>query len=139
MSRANSDDKTVKQEIGRRGEQIAAHFLEERRFRIIGRNYKDRGFEIDIIARKKGVLHFFEVKTVLLPSRKFDPYRHILPSENIDKKKIRKIRRGVKLFLDENNFSPEKTKWQIDFIGIKIHSLEKKAVVEKYEKLAANY
>ncbi|MBI2121207.1 MAG: YraN family protein [Candidatus Wildermuthbacteria bacterium] len=50
-------------EVGRRGEEIARIFLEERGYRIVKQNDKNRFGEIDIIALKNGVLVFVEVRT----------------------------------------------------------------------------
>jgi len=52
-------------EIGNRGEEKAAGWLLSEGFNIIDRNFRKRGFEIDIIAVDvKNVLRFIEVKTV---------------------------------------------------------------------------
>ncbi|HEX9079267.1 MAG TPA: YraN family protein [Desulfuromonadaceae bacterium] len=49
--------------IGNLGEDVAAAFLRERRYRILERNYRCRGGEVDIIARAPDdSLVFIEVK-----------------------------------------------------------------------------
>lgn len=50
-------------EIGARGENIAAFYLEKKGYRILRRNYCIRGGELDIIAEKDGIIAFVEVKT----------------------------------------------------------------------------
>ncbi len=47
---------------GRQGEQIASWLLRLKNYRIIARNQKMRGGEIDIIARRGKLLVFVEVK-----------------------------------------------------------------------------
>lgn len=47
---------------GRLGEERALEFLKARGYRIIARNYRWRGGEIDIIARDGDCLSFVEVK-----------------------------------------------------------------------------
>ncbi len=54
---------TDKQEIGRRGEELAIRFLEEEQYEILETNWRFSRAEIDIIARKNEVLVFVEVKT----------------------------------------------------------------------------
>lgn len=49
--------------LGERGEQRALRFLKEQGYRIVARNYRWRGGEIDIIARDGNYLTFIEVKT----------------------------------------------------------------------------
>ncbi|MCR4405249.1 MAG: YraN family protein [Candidatus Acetothermia bacterium] len=47
---------------GRLGEERALAFLKAQGYRIIARNYRWRGGEIDIIARDRDCLSFIEVK-----------------------------------------------------------------------------
>lgn len=49
--------------LGRKGEDLAAEFLERKGFRILARNYRQRLGEIDIIARAGDCVVFVEVKT----------------------------------------------------------------------------
>jgi putative endonuclease len=52
-------------QIGRTGEDKAVRWLESNGHKILLRNFRKRGFEIDIVALdKNGVLKFVEVKTV---------------------------------------------------------------------------
>lgn len=46
-----------------KGEELAAKFLQEKGYKIIDRNFRKGYGEIDIIATRKGVLVFVEVKT----------------------------------------------------------------------------
>ena len=48
--------------LGFWGEKKAAAYLWRRGYKIITRNYRCRSGEIDIIARKRGILAFVEVK-----------------------------------------------------------------------------
>lgn len=51
---------------GRNAEDLAVNWLEQNSYKIIKRNFRKRGFEIDIIAiDKEGVLRFVEVKNVV--------------------------------------------------------------------------
>ncbi|MBK9105618.1 MAG: YraN family protein [Saprospiraceae bacterium] len=54
---------TIQQEHGKWGEQLAVSFLEREGFEVIGRNWRFKRAEIDIIAKEKGILVFIEVKT----------------------------------------------------------------------------
>ncbi|MBI2340836.1 MAG: YraN family protein [Deltaproteobacteria bacterium] len=49
--------------IGDEGEDSASRYLKKQGFKIIERNFFCRVGELDIIAEKKGELHFIEVKT----------------------------------------------------------------------------
>jgi len=49
--------------LGRLGEALAAGELERQGWLIIGRNFRFGHREIDLIARRSGLVAFFEVKT----------------------------------------------------------------------------
>lgn len=69
-------------ELGKRGEALAAAFLQARGYRIIHRNYRFRKAEIDIIARKDEVLVIVEVKA--RTSEAFEPI-----AGTVSRKKVR--------------------------------------------------
>ena len=50
-------------ELGKRGEVIAAAYLENAGYRILNTNWKCARAEVDLIAEKQGTLVFVEVKT----------------------------------------------------------------------------
>lgn len=52
----------ARQRLGRRGEALAASYLEQRGYRIVTRNYRTRLGEIDIVAQDGQTLVFVEVK-----------------------------------------------------------------------------
>ena len=49
--------------IGQRGEEIAARFLLSEGFDLLHRNWRSNHHELDLVARKAGILHFVEVKS----------------------------------------------------------------------------
>src|SRR3989344_3727604 len=55
---------TEKQKIGQMGEDFACKYLEKNGYKIIERNYLKKWGELDIIAKKRGKIHFIEVKSV---------------------------------------------------------------------------
>jgi putative endonuclease len=52
-----------KDELGRRGEDLAVGFLERAGYEILDRNWRSPTGEIDIVARGSGVIAIVEVKT----------------------------------------------------------------------------
>ncbi len=48
---------------GRRGESLAACWLRLRGYRVVARNFRSGAGEIDLIARRGGILAMVEVKT----------------------------------------------------------------------------
>ncbi len=72
--------------LGRRGEQVAAEYLERAGFRILDRNYRCPGGEIDIVAADRRVLVACEVKTR-------SGVRYGAPVEAVTGEKLRRLRR----------------------------------------------
>jgi putative endonuclease len=72
------------QQIGEKGEDQAQVFLMKQGFSIVERNIANKYGEIDIIAKKKGVYFFFEVKAGMEGS-------WFNPAENLTKTKLRKF------------------------------------------------
>lgn len=75
-----------KQEIGKKGETIAAEYLEKNHYKIIQRNYRCKIGEIDIIAfdKKENELAFIEVKTRTT-------IKYGMPKEAVNKNKQKHI------------------------------------------------
>ncbi len=84
-------------EIGDIGENIACKFLIKNNYLIIDRNYRKKWGEIDIVASKKGILHFIEVKSI---NSKIG-YR---PEENVHEVKIKRLRRVIQTYLVERKY-----------------------------------
>ncbi|MDO4758234.1 MAG: YraN family protein [Rikenellaceae bacterium] len=49
--------------IGRLGEEATVAYLRRNGYEICARNWREGHYELDIVARKRGVLHLVEVKT----------------------------------------------------------------------------
>lgn len=75
-----------KDELGRRGEDIAATWLEQRGMAVLERNWRCASGEIDIVLRDGATTVFAEVKT-----RTSTAYGH--PFEAITPVKARRLRR----------------------------------------------
>ena len=70
--------------IGKIGEDAAEKYLIKKHWRVLARNYRVRGGEIDIVAYRRGVLAFVEVKT-----RTGDAFG--TPAEAVDEEKIKRF------------------------------------------------
>ncbi len=86
---------TTKQ-IGDIGEEYAVKYLENKKYKIIERNYKKKYGEIDIIALHKEYIIFVEVKT-----RHENPMTQ--PADAVDKRKQMRLIKTASAFLSENN------------------------------------
>ncbi len=63
IGRMKDKTKDYRQKIGRKGEDLAVHFLKREGLRIVERNWRYSRSELDIIAFDGKVLVFIEVKT----------------------------------------------------------------------------
>ena len=120
-----------KQNIGKLGEDIAVKYLENHSYRILERNYRKPWGEIDIIAKKKGILTFVEVKTQ-------KPGFEWRPEENVNWHKKQQLKRIINTYLKESQFRglvKQETEWQIDVLAIELDFQTKNASVEHVENI----
>jgi putative endonuclease len=87
-------------ETGRQAETAAKVYLEMRGYEIIEQNWRRPRCEIDIIARKDGVIHFVEVKY-----RFRDDQGSGLDA--ITASKLKQMRRAAWLWIDESKWPGE--------------------------------
>lgn len=116
-----------KQKTGNIGEDAATNFLTEKGYKIIERNYKRKLGEIDIIAIIDKTLVFCEVKT-----RKSYSQMYFLPEQNVDFKKMRKLRKICELYVLEKKISVSQ-KWRIDVISVLIDNFTEKVTINHIE------
>lgn len=87
----------MSREKGDFAEKRAISFLEDRDFKIVETNfYAKKLGEIDIIATKNDVLHFFEVKSGT-------SYESAV--ENITKTKLSKLKRSILYYIQSKNIN----------------------------------
>jgi putative endonuclease len=80
-------------EIGNYGERVAAAFVRRRGYKILTRNFKTSGGEIDLICRDKETLVFVEVR-----SRSEDAW--VRGAETIDERKENALRYTARRYLE---------------------------------------
>ncbi len=78
-------------------EDLALEYLKKKGFRILARNYRCTGGEIDIVALDGNVLVFVEVK-----GARSEDFGH--PAERISKRKLLRIIRCGHRFMEEVNW-----------------------------------
>ena len=99
-------------EIGRRGEDLAVAFLEEKGYRVLDRNYRFGREEVDVVAFEPtpaddgGMIVFVEVK-----ARSGTGYGR--PEAAVDKPKQEAIMRVAEAFLHERRLIPSPTRFDV--------------------------
>lgn len=87
-------------ELGRKGEELAAGFLEDNGYIIVEKNYRFQKAEVDIIVRKENVLVVVEVKT-----RSSNYFGN--PQGFVNKKKIKLLTMAVDYYVTKNDLDVE--------------------------------
>lgn len=116
--------------IGSWGEELAADFLRDRNYHIIAQNYQKPWGEIDLIAKKDGVITFCEVKTNSQNDAKV-----FSPELRVNSKKAKHILRTAKIFMGEHY---PHTEWRIDIIAIVIDKFKRQATIRHFKNAVAD-
>ena len=108
--------KTIRQSLGKAGEQLAAEKLISLGYGIVTRNYRCTAGEIDIVARHKQVWVFVEVRT--RRGTKFG-----MPEDSITPRKQAHMIAAAEFYLDANNLNL--VPWRLDFVAVEFSVLGK--------------
>lgn len=113
-----------KDELGRRGERIAADFLEDAGHRILDRNWRCSVGELDLVTDHAGWIVAVEVKT-----RSSLDYGH--PFEAIDARKLRRLQRLGRLWCEAHERPRARTR--VDAVAVLLGGAD--PVVEHLERV----
>ncbi len=92
--------------LGKSGEKIALRYLEDKKYKILARNFRLFRGEIDIIALDRKILVFVEVKT-----RKSTDFG--LPEESVTSSKQEQIKKIAQGFLTKNNLNETECRFDV--------------------------
>lgn len=98
-----------RRDTGRLGEDLAEAHLRARRYRILARNWRTRGGELDFVAEDRGVVVFVEVRT--RHGRRFGG-----PLESVDARKRLRLGRLAAEFLRRHHLEDRIARF--DVIGV---------------------
>lgn len=117
-----------KRRRGNKGEDIAVHYLTNKGYHVIERNYLKREGEIDIIAQKDSIMIFIEVKSRFIKQgdNLLEP-----PESTISNSKIAKLRKTITAFIKEKKLSPD-GEYRCDVISIIVNKSKAKIKHIKY-------
>ncbi len=92
--------------LGREGEARAAEHLEAAGYRIVDRNVRSGGVEIDLVVTRPGWLVFVEVKT--RRTRRLGA-----PEEAVDGRKRRRLVRGAAAWMREHRMRAARVRFDV--------------------------
>ena len=125
------------QKIGELGEGIACKFLMKHGFSILERNYTKKWGEIDIIAKKGGMIYFIEVKSMTRALDKdqdlSDRYNSFRPEENMHPMKLKRLSRTIQTYLISKRIG--NTPWQFDLLVVYLDTDKRLARVKRIENV----
>ena len=114
---------SVTQKKGEIGESIACKYLIKNDFEILERNYTRKWGEIDIIAKKQGIIHFIEVKSVTREN--FNEKLGIRPEDQMHMQKQKRLARTIELYINGRVIGD----WQFDIACVYMNMVQRKARV----------
>lgn len=135
------DRRTAKRKLGDLGEHLACEYLIKHGFEILDRNYLRKWGELDIVAKRKGVIRFIEVKSVscvtlsaivthATPKSKDSQYR---PEDNMHPWKLKRLTKAMQTYLLEKRL--DNIDWQLDVVTVKIDETKRMARIELIENI----
>ena len=124
---------TPQRRIGNLGEKEAARLLRRKGYKILEQNYTACGAEIDIIARRKSLTVFVEVKTRNVKHLGNEIAR---PASSVTPEKQRKIIKAAGYYCRRN---PADTRWQFDVIEVYTEDSDKGTTVKDIKHLEAAF
>jgi len=86
-----------KVELGEKGEELAAVYLQEKGYQILKQNYMIGHSDIDILAKNNEYLVFVEVRTKSNGARG-------MPEDTLTKKKLRRMKNTAELYIAFNHY-----------------------------------
>ncbi len=123
------------QKVGAVGEELSVRFLVKKGYDVIDRNYRRPWGELDIVAKKKGKIHFIEVKTLsykIVSSETSKIKDFFRPEDHVNDEKVKRLGRIIQTYLGAKHVSSE-TKWQFDVVAIVIDVEVMKAKIKFLE------
>ncbi len=114
--------------IGNQGENLACEHLKKQGYKILERNYRIRGGEIDIVAREGNTLVFVEVKTRW-------SHDYGLPVESMTPWKIKALLKTAKFYTQKINWGDKE--YRLDFVGVDFVENPKEPKIELIKNITS--
>ena len=113
--------------LGRLGERLAGEHYERLGYRVLERNHRTAGGELDLIAFDGATIVFVEVKTRRLGG--LDPVESVGPA------KQRRLRRLAAEWLSQTTGSPRARELRFDVVGVVVDAEGRLVALDQREAL----
>ena len=114
--------------LGRRGEELAAAELLRQGYEIVARNWRCVVGEVDIVARRAGTYHFFEVRT-----RRGPDYGS--PEDSLTPAKRRRMWEVARAYLSDRLPGDEEPDWRLGFVAVEMDRAGHLLRLEVYDSI----
>ncbi|MBN1977916.1 MAG: YraN family protein [Anaerolineae bacterium] len=112
--------------LGRQGEELAVAELARSGYEIVARNWRCQAGEVDVVACRDGVFHFFEVRT-----RRGREYG--APEESVTPAKRRRMVDVALAYLGEHGL--DDADWRIGFVAVEMDRTGQLLRLEVYDSI----
>ena len=113
--------KKFNKQTGLTGERLAEEWLVNQGYEVVGRNFRTKLGEIDLVMKQNDILVFIEVKT-----KKGDQYG--TPEETWDRRKAERVRRMATVYL-----GGREVKCRIDLVAVVLDAADQPVSIKHYE------
>lgn len=113
---------------GNHGETLACKYLQKLGYKILERNYRIRGGEIDIVAKDKDTLVFIEVKTRW--SHEYGP-----PAESMTPWKIKFLLKTARFYIQKIGWGDKE--YRLDFVGVDFSGSKENPKIELIQNITS--
>jgi len=117
---------------GKRGEDLALLYLKRHGYKIIGRNYKTKVGEIDIIGTDKDVISFIEVRSI-------NSATSVSPEYTINKKKQNQITKTALSYIKSNALENKDCRFDVVCVEGARNSLPNIKLIKDAFEIALRY
>lgn len=112
-------------QTGRIGENLARDYLRQKGYKIVEQNYRTRYAEIDLVAQKKNILVFVEVRTKV--GEQFG-----MPEETLNRWKLERVKRNAFAYAAKIQW---KKLYRVDAVCIVLNEDQSVKRFEHYENI----
>lgn len=119
-----TDDRVA---LGRQGEQLAAQELVRSGYEIVDQNWRCQAGEVDLVARRDGAYHFFEVRT-----RRGNACG--TPEESVTPAKRQRMIDVARTYLGEHDL--DDVDWRIGFVAVEMDRAGRVLRLEVYDSIS---
>ena len=116
----------MKNDLGPKGEAVAAQYYRRRGYVVLGHNYRTRMGELDLILYKDGTVVFAEVKAR-------SAQRRYEPAEAVDAHKQRRLLLAAQMYLEGSPFADAPMRFDVVEVMPAAHGWQVHCILDAFQ------